>query len=307
MKIIIFLAVIGLPILTHAQSADSSAKSPLVTTSPRLGGINVSGWIAPIKANGNTFTMQSTVVDLGIPIVKDFSTAHPIFIKAGIRYQDLSLSNENRIGGNNFQSITVPLLFSYSLSHTTNLTVIGLASINGDFKTDIRSEDILYTAGIRIGFQPNRTLRYGVTLTYISDYTGKYLIPIPDIDWTISNKLSLSAIVPARISLKYKLSPKNSLGITGGYQGNVFRLTADDKQQYLQLQQYSAGLIYDLKLGQRFKFNLIAGHTFVQKLETFDMDQKVPFDGFSKLHDRRSNVSYQQNSFLFQAGISYEF
>jgi hypothetical protein len=88
----------------------------------------------------------------------------------------------------------------------------------------------------------------------------------------------------------------------------MYRLNEEGKeQQYLHLRQTSAGLIYDLKIGKRWKLNLVAGHTLTQRLETFNMDQKVSFNGFGKLDDRISNVSYQQNSFIFQTGISYQF
>jgi len=87
----------------------------------------------------------------------------------------------------------------------------------------------------------------------------------------------------------------------------MYRLSDDAKDQYIHLRQNSAGLIYDLKLTARWKFNMIAGHTFSQRLETFDLDQKVPFDGFNKLNDRVANIFYRQNSFIFQCGINYEF
>lgn len=37
------------------------------------------------------------------------------------------------------------------------------------------------------------------------------------------------------------------------------------------------------------------------------MDQKVSFDGFNQLNNRVVGVSYHQNSFMFQGGVSYEF
>ena len=37
------------------------------------------------------------------------------------------------------------------------------------------------------------------------------------------------------------------------------------------------------------------------------MDQKISLDNFGKLNDQVSNVSYQNNSFIFQGGISYLF
>lgn len=297
-----------LPVLGYCQSVDSSSiHKKFTTTAPLLGGVNITNIVAPLDANGNTLTMQQPIVDVGFPVYKDFSTAHPILIKTGIRYQGLFLSGEQNIGSNEFHSITVPLLLNYSLSRSTNISFVGLATVGSDFKRSISSDDILYTAGVRVGFRPGKSFRYGITLAYISNYSGKFLLPIPDIDWTISNKLSLAGIIPARASLKYKLSAIQSLGITGSLNSSMYRLNEDGKDQYINLQQNSAGLIYDLKLSQRWKLNLIAGHTFSQRLETFNMDQKVPFDGFTKLNDRVANISYRQNSFIFQGGMSYEF
>jgi hypothetical protein len=308
MKRSLFLIGMLLPVLGYCQSADSiSMHRKFITTAPLLGGVTVTDIVSPVDANGNTFTMQQPIIDVGIPVYKDFSTAHPILIKTGIRYQGLFLSGEQNIGSNEFQSITVPLLLNYSLSRTTSISFVGLATVGSDLKRSIGTEDILYTLGVRIGFRPSQSFKYGITLAYMSNYSGKFLIPLPDIDWTISNKLSLTGIIPARASLKYKLSEIQSLGITASLGGSMYRLNEGARDQYIHLQQNSTGLIYDLKLSQRWKLNLIAGHTFSQRLETFNLDQKVPFDGFTKLNNRVSNISYRQNSFIFQGGISYEF
>jgi len=297
-----------LPVLGYSQSVDSSSMhKKLTTTAPLLGGITVTNIVTPVNAGANTFTMQQPIVDIGFPVYKDFSAAHPILVKTGIRYQGLFLSGEQNIGSNEFQSATVPLLLNYSLSRTTSISFVGLATIGSNLKRSISTGDILYTAGVRVGFRPGKSFRYGITLAYISNYSGKFLLPIPDIDWTISNKLSLTGIIPARASLKYKLSEIQSLGITASLNGSMYRLNADARDQYVHLRQNNAGLLYDLKPGKRWKLNLIAGHTFSQKLETFNLDQKVPFNGFNKLNNRVANISYHQNSFIFQGGISYEF
>jgi hypothetical protein len=302
-----FLTGMLLPIFCYSQGVDSTARSKFVTTSPRLGGITVTDIVAPVNTNGNNFTIQRPIVDIGIPGYKDFSTAHTVLVKTGIRYEGLFLSNEKEIGTGNFQSLTVPLLASYSLSRTINISFIGLATVGSDFKRNIDASDILYVAGVRIGFNPGKSFRYGVTLTYVSNYSGKFLIPLPDIDWTINNKWSLTGVIPARGSLKYKLSEAQSFGITASFDGSMYRLNEGAQDQYIHLRQNSGGLIYEFKLGQRWKLNLIAGHTFMQRLETFNLDQKVSFDGFNKLNDRVSNVSYRQNSFIYQGGLSYQF
>lgn len=308
MKSNIILMGMLLPVLAWSQQTDTTLRSKLLTTAPRLGGITITNQVAPIKVNGNTFTMQTPTADIAIPVYKKFTTKHPILIRTGIRYQGLLLSNEKSISSTNFHSITVPLLASYSLSRATNMSFIAMATVGSDFKTSIREEDVQYTAGIRFGFRQNKAFKYGVTVTYVRNYAGEYLIPLPDIDWTINKRLSLTAILPARASLRYKLTEAQSLGLTASIGGGMYRLNEAGKEgQYLHLRQSSAGLMYDLKLGQRWKLNLVAGHTFTQRLETFNMDQKVSFNGFNKLNDRKANVSYQQNSFIFQGGLSYQF
>ena len=307
MKKIIFLTGILLPFGAFSQSSDTTRHQLFVTTAPRLGGITVSNQLVPIKAGSSTITLNQPVVDIGIPLYKNFNTPHPIVIKTGFRYEGLFISNETKISGNNFHSLSIPILLSYSLSRTTNLSLIGLMTVSSDFKQNLRADDILYTAGVRLGFQPSNALRYGVTLTYISNYSGKYLIPIPDIDWTINKKLVLTAVLPSRVSLKYKLTGTQSIGITSAFVSNTYLLNDPQKKQYLNLQQATSGLTYDITACKRWKFSVIAGHTLMQRLETFDMDQKIPLDGFGELNKRKFNISYRENSFILQAAISYEF
>ncbi len=307
MKKSLFLTGILLPVLGHAQNADSSRQSKLTTASPRLGGINVSNITAPVRTNGSTFIMQLPVVDIGAPVYKNFTSKHPALIRVGMRYQGLLLSNEKKISSNNFHSITIPLLFNYSFSRSANISLIGLTTVGSDFKQNITGNDILYTAGVRMGVIQKKSFKLGVTLTYSSNYAGTFLLPVPDIDWTINKRLKLTGVLPARVILNYKISETQSLGLTASVGGSMYSLNETGKKQYLQLQQSSGGFIYDLKLNGRWKLNLIAGHTFTQRLETFNMDQKVKLNGFGKLNDRISNVSYRENSLIFQGGISYQF
>ena len=292
----------------NSQRSDTIVHKKLVTSAPRLGGVTVTNTFIPVKADGNTFTIQMPTVDVGIPVYKNFRTKHPILVKTGIRYQGLILSDERKIGSNNFHSISIPLLINYSFSRATNLSFISSTSINSDYKQDIEAEDILYTVGVRIGIHQNRKFKYGVTLAYTKGYSGTFLIPVPDIDWTINKRLTFTAILPARASLKYKLSEVQSLGATAWLAGNnMYRLNEPEKEQYIHLQQTNAGIIYDAQLGQRWKFSLIAGYTITQKLQTFNTDQKISFNSFADLNRRSANVSYQQKSVVVQTGISYQF
>jgi hypothetical protein len=306
-KYVFLLTGLLLPILSYCQSPDTAKHKKFLTTSPFLGGVNVTDIVSPVKVNNSTITMQQPIADIGIPVYKDFSTVNTVLIKTGIRYRGLFLSNEEKIGESAFHSVTIPLLFNYSLSRTKTISFIGLATAGSDFKRGIEANDILYTLGVRMGFRASKSFKWGVTLIYTRNYSGKFLLPLPDFDWTINDNWNLTAVLPSRASLKRKLSNSQSLGLTVGLDGSMYRLNTTNQPQYIHLRQNSAGLLYDLTLSRRWKFTMVAGHTFMQRLETFNMDQKVPFEGFGKLNDRVANISYNQNSFLFQGGVSYQF
>ena len=328
MKKRLFLAGLLLPVLSYAQRADTSVRStdttvrstdttvrpkdarrqkPLVTTAPRLGGVTISSQVTPVTMSGGSFTLYQPTVDIGVPIYTDFTSPHPLLIKTGLRYDGLMIDNEKNIGGSAFHTLTIPFVLNYSLNRKTDLSLLGGVMVSSDFKRDIGSGDIFYTAGARIGFRPRNTLRYGVTLVYFRNYSGQYLLPVPDIEWAIDRRWSLTAVLPARASLKYKVDKTQSLGITNSFTGGTWLLHSAGGKQYLQLQQVSAGLLYECTLAKRWKLNLIAGHTLLQRLETFDLDQKISLDGFGKLGERVHNVSYRPNSFTFQGSVSFAF
>ena len=307
MKRALLLAGVLLPFIGLTQTPDSNRQSKLLTVAPRLGGIALTDAVTPMRINGAGSMVQQHILDFGLPLYKDFTSPHPVFIKSGFRYENLIVPNIPALGSGAFQSFTIPLLASYALSRTTNLTFIGLATVSSELKQSLSFNELQYTAGLRIGFQPSKQLRYGVTLTYVNSYSGQLLIPVPDFDWTINHHLQLTAVVPSRISLKYKLTANQSLGLTSGYAATTYGLADGKSKQYLSWQQYSGGLIYDLKLSGRWNINLVAGHSFMQRLETFDQQEKASFDNFSELNKRKPIYSDRQTSFVFQAIITYQF
>jgi hypothetical protein len=324
MKRVFILAGILLPLLSWSQSpaptpqnSDSSAQKPdgnrqsvFLTAAPRLGGIALTDAVSPMKHGNGRSIVQQHIVDFGIPVYENFTSKHPTFIKVGFRYENLIVPNHPALGNGSFNNFMVPLVASYSVTKKFNLTLIGMAAMSSDMKQDFTTGDIQYNAGIRFGWQPNQNLRYGVTLVYVNNYSGKYLLPVPDIEWTINKKWQFSAVVPSRITIKYKLTPNQSLGLTTGYASNVYAINKIGQQsvkQYLSWQQYSGGLLYEVTLSKRWNFNVMAGHSFSQKLETFDQSQKASLDNFSFLSNRKPIYSDHQTSFIAQATINYKF
>ena len=283
--------------------------------------------MAPISKNGENFLIGQSVVDLSVPVYKNFKTSHPVIFKAGIRYQGLLLSGQssvgadpyesnlglndfsgqNTVGGKTFHSFTIPLSYTYVLSPSKNITAIAAAGFGGDLKKSLVSSDLIYTAGLRMGFHQNRNFKYGITLLYNKTYSGVYVIPIPDIDWTINDKWNLSAALPIRTTLRYMLNSSQSIGATFGLNAGEYRLNNESTGKYLQFQQMSGGIVYDLKLWQNWKINILGAYTMMQKLQSFNNDQEVSLNNFGALKDRKTNYSNQSKSMVIQGGISYQF
>ncbi len=287
------------------QSKDTTPTQSM----PMLGYVNINGGTSSINTGSEKISIGQAAADINIPLYKNFKAQHPHFTQLLLHYDGLFISDNSKIGSsNNFHSISATLMQTISISKTTNMTFIAMSNIASDFKQDLEGRDIMYGAGVRMGFHQNKNLKYGVTLMYINSYAGRFLIPLPDIDWQINDRWNLSAFIPAIASLKYKISDKQSLGLATGLNATVYGLNdSAQHKQYIQFQQYNLGFVYDINLGKHWKINLNAGRTLMQKLETFSTDQKVSFEDFGSLHNRISNVSYKENSFFIHGGISYRF
>ncbi|BAV05532.1 hypothetical protein SAMN05421788_10521 [Filimonas lacunae] len=305
------LTVISVRSYSQTTTSDSLSKrlsQPLTTAAPLLGGVNVSYLVSAPGTDNNTFTMNQAVVDVSTPIYRAMKTKHPLFIKTGLRYQGLYLNGEKQIGIDNFHSFTIPVFMTYVFNRNTNLTVLANAGVGSDFRGDLNAEDIYYTAGMRFGFRQSKNFRIGVTLIYSKSYAGTNLLPLPDIDWTISKHWRLEAFIPFRTSLKYKFNEHQTLAFTQGFQTGNFRVhdyTGTGK--YLQLQGVTTGLMYDHTFNRRWNIYLIAGMAVSQKLQTFTNDQQLGLNQFSKMNDRIPTVSYEKGGIVGQAGINYKF
>jgi hypothetical protein len=281
----------------------------LTAAAPLLSGVNISYIVSPVKSpKGGTFTMNQLIVDESTPVYKDLKAKHPVLIKVGVRYQGLYLSGEDKIGASNFHAISVPLIASYAFSKNTNITAIASAGVASDFRKDISGTDIYYNGGLRLGFGQSTNFKFGVTIVYSKAYSGNTLIPLPDIDWTISKKWRLEGLLPFRTSLKYKLNETQTLALTQGFNTIAYRLNDPTGMgKYLQLQQVTGGLMYEHTFSRRWSLHLMGGYAFSSKLEAFDNGQTIRFNDFGALSRRVRDISYDKGVVIGQLGISYKF
>ena len=292
------------------DSLRAEKKQPVATAPPLMGRININYMLAPVDAGTNNFTISQLTVDEISPLYKltKKRSPHPVILRFGLRYQGLFLSGEKAIDGDNFHSISVPLMLTYVTSRNTSITGILSGGVASDFRKTVTSDDIFYNIGLRFGFRQTKRFKFGVTLVYSDTYVGRTLIPLPDFDWTISSRWKLEAFMPTRLALKYKLNKTQTLALVQSLNTASYRLNDSTKVgKYLQLQQVSGGLMYELNIGRHWAFNLMGGYAFSQKLQTFNNDQKISFNSLATMKDRVKVVSYEKASPMFQATLSFKF
>src|ERR1700733_13532487 len=98
MKRALLLAGILLPFIGFTQTPDSNRQSKLLTVAPRLGGIALTDAVTPMRINGAGSMVQQHILDFGLPLYKDFTSAHPVFIKSGFRYENLIVPDIPALG-----------------------------------------------------------------------------------------------------------------------------------------------------------------------------------------------------------------
>lgn len=112
-------------------------------------------------------------------------------------------------------------------------------------------------------WQKNAALTYKLGLYVNGDFFGLFVVPLVGIDWKINDRFNLFGVIPASLTLEYKLSDHF-------YTGSVFRTFTnsyhDQGPNYMRVDENQLGLFLDYYYGKRWVFNLEAGHSILRKL-----------------------------------------
>ncbi len=301
-------------VLSYSQERDSiksklSNKSIGATAPPLLGGITVGVLVSPINSDDDDFVLNQNTLEMRTPLYGNTNGKHPYIGKMTLKYNGLYLSENEIFGKSNFHSLQALHTHTLILPRRRTLTFLTSVGAGSDFKEGFTGEDITFNAGLRMGWLRNRSFVFGVSIIYVNNYVGQFLLPIPDFAWKINENWSLEAILPQRISLKHNFSQFSSLGLNIEMNSGNYQIHDEEEQdQFLNFFQFNGGLNYEKVFAKRWKFNAFVGYTLTQRLQAIDNDKKAGLNDFKSLQDDdRADISLEEKSPIFQFSFSYSF
>lgn len=310
------LSLIVIILVTVKLSAQAQNSTPVDQTAKaadpgiQLGSFAAGYTYSPFKINGKSMNIQQVDGSLTLPVYSKFKDGKLDFFLAGVGYSGVFLSGiGSEYGGTKFHSISVPLTFQKAFSPKYSLLVSFIPSLSSDLK-DVSGDDMIYSGAAMLKIRKSATFSYSFGAVFSKQFFGTVAVPVFGIDWNISDKLTLSGLLPVSEKLTYKLSGKSSIGINNdfGIGGGTYRLSKKMNSNYLQVQQFRTMLFYNYDLAKNFSIQVSGGYNFTQKLDLYGKDQKVNWVPFKNLDDRGEPLAeLKKTGIAIQTGINYRF
>jgi len=139
------------------------------------------------------------------------------------------------------------------------------------------------------------TMSYGAM--YNQELFGPYLVPLVDLDWQISERWSITGLLPVNSKIRYKINDRFNAGLAHFGLITSYKLGAlENGGDYVERQSIDLTLFARHNIVGNFYLEGRFGHTFGRSYAQYGADQKVDFSlplvGFGD--DRiQKNVSFQ--------------
>jgi len=309
---IIILTTLVLLIVKYKSNAQETApvqQAGEAAIHPPIGSFEADYSYSPFKINNKDVSIQQVNGKLTVPLYNTLKDGRYDFFLAGIGYNGLLLSGTgNQFGSSNFHSVSASLTWQKSFSPKYALITSFTPMLSSDLK-DISGEDLTYSGAVLLKIRKSAKFSYSLGAVYSKQFFGTVLVPVVGIDWNISDKLTLSAMLPVSEKLTYQLSRKSFIGFNGdfGLGGGTYRLSQKMNSDYFQVRQVKTTLFYEYHLTGNFSVNLNAGYNFGQQLDLYAKDQKVNWVPFNNLDKLKPLEQVKKNGLTVQTGINYNF
>lgn len=125
-------------------------------------------------------------------------------------------------------------------------------------------------------FSDHLTMGFGSM--YNQECFGPYLVPIVNLNWQISNKFSISGLLPIYAKIKYQHNEKLALGISHFGLSTTYRLNNPTYQDdYMERMSIDLSLFANYHLFNNFYAEARIGRTMARSYKQYASDQKVAF------------------------------
>jgi hypothetical protein len=125
-------------------------------------------------------------------------------------------------------------------------------------------------------FRENLTMSFGAM--YNQELFGPYLVPLINLNWQLSQKWSITGLLPVYAKVKYKVSENFDMGLSHFGLITTYALGHTDyRGDYMERQSIDLALYGRLRIAGNFFAEARFGHTLGRKYTQYEADQKVDF------------------------------
>jgi Domain of unknown function (DUF6268) len=215
---------------------------------------------------------------------KDALVLTPFFEKWTAHVESVTGYSENYYG------LVLPVSYIKSIPNTKwSIMTMGIlrmndAYFNGQSKWQLGG-------AILASKQVSRDLVYKLGVYLNADFFGLFVVPLVGVDWHINERTNLFGVLPASLTLEYKLAANL-------YTGSVFRTFTnsyyDTGPKYLRIDENELGLFLDYYPAKKVLLNVEVGHSILRKLRG------------GEWHDIHDNWD-ADNGMYFKLAVAYRF
>lgn len=148
-------------------------------------------------------------------------------------------------------------------------------------------------------YHDNLTMSFGAL--YNQEYFGAYLVPLVKLDWQLSDRWSISGLIPVHAKVKYTLNDNFNLGINFFGLVTSYRLGDENySEDYIVRKSIDVGLFARHRISGNFHVEGRFGYAFSRSYSQYAEDQKVGFSiPLVSFNDNRTEKSttYRDGSY----------
>jgi len=125
-------------------------------------------------------------------------------------------------------------------------------------------------------FSDKLTMAFGAL--YNQEFFGPYMVPLVDLDWQISNRWSISGLLPIYSKIKCKINDRFNAGIFYSGLMTTYRLGDSDYEgDYIERKSVDLTMFARYRIGGNLYVEGRFGHTLSRSYAQYEADQKVDF------------------------------
>jgi hypothetical protein len=191
-------------------------------------------------------------------------------IAGSVTYHEASYNNFAAGFPKTLYGSSASLYYQAKLDERREFRLMGKAGLYGDYKGSL-SDEFRWSAGFIYYTSDGSGSKLGLGLSYSKQFYGNQLTPLVDMNFHLSDRLSLRGLFPVSSRLEYKIDGHSSAGVGVNIESSSYRLEkADSVSPYLKISQWTGLLYYKYNIYHHWHIFASAGFSPTQKYEVYN-------------------------------------